>query len=84
MANTNPNIVVSKTLLERAEALAREMKISRRRLVALALEDFIERHQNQRLLKQINLAYQDAPDPEEQKLLEIMRQRQRRLVEGEW
>jgi metal-responsive CopG/Arc/MetJ family transcriptional regulator len=71
-------------LFEQAEALASRLKVSRSRLVVLALEEYIERHENQQLFDQLNRAYQDAPDPDEQAALLRLRRAQRRLVEGEW
>ncbi|MBI2485532.1 MAG: hypothetical protein HYW01_00940 [Deltaproteobacteria bacterium] len=84
MANIITVISLQKSLLEKAEALAREMKVSRSRLLALALEDFIHRHQNQRLLEQINAAYEDFPDTVEKDLRRKMRRHHRRIVEREW
>jgi metal-responsive CopG/Arc/MetJ family transcriptional regulator len=77
-------ISIDESLFERAETLARELNISRSRLFALATQDFIERHDNERLLEAINAACDDLPDAEEQALLQRMRTRQRRLVEGQW
>ncbi len=65
-------------------SLARSMNLSRSRLVSLALEEYIRRQENQRLLDSINAAYADAPDPEEQRVQQAMRRIQRELVEGEW
>jgi metal-responsive CopG/Arc/MetJ family transcriptional regulator len=84
MANIKTAISLQKSLFEQVEALAREMKVSRSRIFALALEEFIRRYQNQQLLDRINQAYQDTPDPTEQQRLRSMRRQQRRLVEGEW
>jgi hypothetical protein len=51
--------------------------------MSLALEDFIRRYENQRLLESINEAYADRPDPEEEAIQRGMRRIQRRLVEAE-
>jgi len=64
--------------------MAREMEISRSRLFVLAVEEFIERRRNQKLLQEINAAYDDMPDPAEQDVRRRMRHRHRELVEGEW
>jgi len=71
-------------LFNATENLARSMNLSRSRLIALALEEFIQR-ENQRLLDSINAAYaDDEPDPEEETRLDAMRRIQRELLEGEW
>jgi len=60
------------------------MQVSRSRLFVLAMEEFIAHYQNQRLLKEINAAYEDMPDPIEQDLQRRMRHQQRQLVEEQW
>jgi len=84
MANVKTAISIQQSLFEQAEALARELHISRSRLFALAVEDFMQRYENQRLLERINDAYADTTTPEEQAFLRRMRRQQRQMVEGEW
>lgn len=84
MANIKTAISLQKSLFEKAEALARQLEISRSRLFALAVEEFIQRRHDQELLKAIDAAYEDLPDPEEQKLRRLRRQKHRKLVKGEW
>jgi metal-responsive CopG/Arc/MetJ family transcriptional regulator len=50
-------ISVNGALYEQAEALARELGVSRSRLYSLALEDYIRRRENRVLLERINAAY---------------------------
>lgn len=76
-------ISLKKSLFKQAEALAHELHISRSRLFVLALKDFIRRNQNQQLLEQINLAYDDLSDSVEQERLAKMRSQHRQIVE-EW
>jgi metal-responsive CopG/Arc/MetJ family transcriptional regulator len=83
MAHVKTAVSLREDLFEQVEALASEMKISRSRLFVLALEEFLQRHQNQQLLEQINAAY-EAPDPSEQALRRRMRHQHRQIVEGEW
>ena len=84
MANVKTAISLPESLFEQAETLAVQMKLSRSRLMALALEEFIHRHQNRQLLDNINAAYSDAPTQEEQAILNRMRQPHRQIIEGEW
>ena len=72
------------SLLERINDLAQELQVSRSRLFVLAVEGFIRRHENRRLLEALNDAYDDGPDSDEQVLRDKMRQRHRQLVEGQW
>ena len=84
MANVKTAVSIETRLFDEAESIAREMKLSRSRLFAVALEEFIRRHQNQCLLDEINNAYPDKLDATEKTYLRKMRRRQHRLVEGEW
>lgn len=84
MANVKTAISIQQSLFEQVEVLAREMHISRSRLFALAVEDFMHRYESQRLLERINAAYADTPAPDEQALLRRMRRQHRQMVEGEW
>ena len=76
-------ISLSERLFEAGERLARELKVSRSRLFAMALEDFLRRRENQRLLAEINAAYESEPDEEETTLLERMRKQHAHVVKRE-
>jgi metal-responsive CopG/Arc/MetJ family transcriptional regulator len=84
MSNVKTAISLQKSLFDQLETLARQMKVSRSRLLALALEEFIRRRENQKLLDQINEAYEDAPDTKEKTYILKMRRLHRELVEGDW
>lgn len=84
MANIKTAVSIEKSLFEQAESIAREMKVSRSSLFALALQDFIRHHQNEELLRRINEAYEEVPDSDEQERIRKMRGRQRKVVEGQW
>jgi predicted transcriptional regulator len=76
-------ISIPDSLYEQASHLAQEMQISPSDLFSLALEDYVRRHQSQKLLQSINDAYADGLDDNEQAILEGMRRHQRQLVENE-
>jgi len=76
-------VSLRRELFVKSEALAGEMRISRSRLVALALDQFIRRRQNRELLARINAAC-DEPTPPERALRRGMRRLQRRIVEGQY
>lgn len=84
MEHVKTAISLHKTLFKQVEALAHEMHISRSRLFVLAVEEFIRRHENQRLLERLNAAYADAPDAAEQVLHCRMRRQHRQVLEGTW
>ncbi len=84
MANIKTAISLQESLFEQVETLAREMKVSRSRLFALALEDYLRRYQNLQLLERINQAYHDDTDSAEQERLHKLRRQHRKVVEGTW
>ena len=84
MANVKTAISIDKVLFEQINKLADELNVSRSHLFVLAVEEFIQRHENQQLLEQLNQAYDDMPSTEEEQHLEGLRLRHRQQVEGEW
>jgi metal-responsive CopG/Arc/MetJ family transcriptional regulator len=84
MAQIKTAVSLDKSLYEQIDTLAHKMKVSRSRLFAMALEDFLRHRENEQLLQEINRAYQDAPDHARQTLHPGMRRLHRRIVEGEW
>lgn len=85
MGNIKTDISLRKSLLDDAEAVAREMKISKSRLFIIAIEDFIQRHRNKKLLEKINANHQDDASEDNDDLRRTqMHRHHRKLVEGEW
>lgn len=84
MTTIKTAISIDDLLFQRAEALAAELHVSRSCLFVLALEEYIQRRQNQRLFEALNEAYSEPPDEEELAVRQAMRNKQRRSVEGEW
>jgi metal-responsive CopG/Arc/MetJ family transcriptional regulator len=76
-------ISIPDSLYEQASNLAQEMQISPSELYSLALEEYLHRHHNQKLLTSINDAYANGLDDSEQAILEGMRRHQRQLVKNE-
>lgn len=77
-------ISIEKELFEKAEKMARAMKVTRSRLFVIALQDFLEHQKNRELLAQLNAACAEEPNEAEGALLRKSRKTHRRLVEGEW
>ena len=83
MEHVKTAVSLDRKLYEQGEALASELKISRSRLFALALEEFIRRRRSRGLLDRINAAYEDPPDAAERALQRAMRRTHRRVVESD-
>ena len=84
MAQIKTAISLDKSLYEQIDTVAHKLKVSRSRLFAMALEDFLRRLENEQLLQEINRTCQDEPDQAQQTLRQGMRRFHRKIVEGEW
>lgn len=84
MAQIKTAVSLDKSLFEQIDTLAHKLKVSRSRLFAMALEDFLRHHENEQLLQEINRTYLDEPDQAGQTLRQGMRRLHRKIVEGEW
>ena len=85
MAIVKTAVSLQESLFERADALARQLHLSRSQLFARALDDFLKRHESRKLLDAINSALDEGePDLGEEERLRQMRRIQRRRVEGQW
>lgn len=83
LAKSKPEIVLNQQLLDQLNAAALEMKISQSGLVALAVEEFLQRQQTQQLVNSLNEAYQDGPDKEEREWLKLSQKAYRKTLEAE-
>ena len=83
MAYMKTAISLEESLFREAESLAENMKISRSKLIATAVLEFISKHKNQQLLAEINAAYDYASDNQEKNNLESVRVKQRQLLRDE-
>ena len=84
MGSIKTAISLEEPLFDQIEALAKKMKVSRSRLFVLAAQEFLARHENQKLLEAINQNYSDLPTAEEDELLAEMRQRHSEVVDDQW
>lgn len=80
MAHVKTAVSIEESLFREAESLAENMNVSRSKLFAAAISEFISKYKNQQLLAEINAGYDDAPDKQEKNRLEAMRGKQRQLL----
>jgi len=76
-------ISIQKELFEEVNNLAEELHVSRSKLFALAVQDFIKKNENKKIISQINKAFSNTLDSEEQNLQNKMRLKQARNLERE-
>jgi metal-responsive CopG/Arc/MetJ family transcriptional regulator len=83
MATVKTAVSIEETLFEQAEVLAEELQISRSKVFAIALEQFLQRHEGRKLLDKLNKVYAESGRPDEKKAA-AQRAKHRRIVEGTW
>ncbi len=71
-------------LFAQAETLAERMKVSRSRLIGLALDEFIRHRHTRAMLDQLNAAYAGTHDGAPLTVARLRRAAHRRQVEGTW
>ena len=65
MSSVKTAISLDAPLLKQIDAVATELRVPRSRLLALAAREFLRRHQNAKLLAELNRAHADGPTAEE-------------------
>ncbi len=81
MAKINADILIQDSFYEQISALVEEMQISESELFTIAIEEYLQRDRNRKLLQSINKAYEDGLDGSESAMLEGMRRHQRQVIE---
>ena len=77
-------ISIDDGLLREADETARRMGLSRSRLFALAVGDFLERQRGEQMLLRLNEVYANGVEPAERRLLKGIKARVRRTVKERW
>jgi metal-responsive CopG/Arc/MetJ family transcriptional regulator len=72
-------ISVDDALMEQADEAARELGLSRSRLIADALREYLKKRRRTRIAEQLNTAYADGQTAEERLLVRQMRSKLRAL-----
>jgi metal-responsive CopG/Arc/MetJ family transcriptional regulator len=77
-------ISIEDGLLREADETARLMGLSRSRLFALAVDDFLQHQRKERMLLQLNEVYAGGIEPTEKRLLNSIKAKVRPTVKGRW
>ena len=80
--NVKTAISIEKPIFEQMDNLAKNLNVSRSRLFTMAAREFIERHNNIELLKQLNEAYEDSSETEP--MVTMMHSNHYRMVKDQW
>jgi metal-responsive CopG/Arc/MetJ family transcriptional regulator len=84
MSTIKTAISIQKALFDQVNELAAELQMPRSQLFVLAVEEYIKRYENRKILEALNEVYRDAPDSSEKVLRQGMRRKHRQLVDEEW
>lgn len=83
MTTIKTAVSIEEGLFYQADELAREMQVSRSRLFALALENYVAQYNNRKITEILNEVYADGLTAEEVETLEAMRRYQAKLWKDE-
>ena len=83
MGTVKTALSIDEALFERAAALAEELDVSRSRLFAMALEQFLRKHEGKKLLEKINSVYAEG-SPVSEEEASARRAKHREITEGTW
>lgn len=82
MPNIKTAISIEKPVFDQMDDLAKKLQISRSRVFAIAAKEFLNRQNNNELLKKINEAYKDCPDAEP--MVAMMKTKHFHIVKEQW
>ena len=77
-------ISIEDWLLQEADEAARRMGLSRSRLFALAVSNFLQRQRREQMLLRLNEVYAGGMEPAETPLLKGIKAKVRRAVKERW
>jgi metal-responsive CopG/Arc/MetJ family transcriptional regulator len=83
MPGVKTAISLDENLFNAVKKMACDLNISRSRVFTLALVEFMEKRENEKLLAQLNKAYEEQPTDEENKIVQSMRTSHRKISEQE-
>ena len=71
-------------LLQKADETARALGLTRSRLFSLALEDYLRRMQQQRMIEQLDQVYSEPTQPSEARTAKRMKVKFRSTIKDRW
>ena len=85
MAYIKTAISIDEDVFKDVQRVIHKIHISRSRLFEIAARDWLKKQQQKLLIQQINSAVeQDTFDEQDRRQMELMRDHQRKLVQGKW
>ena len=83
MPGVKTAISLDEELLIKVNRLSNDLHVSRSKVFAMAVQDYLKKQENQSLLAQLNEAYEDFPSEEEREISKSMQIKHNKMVEQE-
>ena len=80
MPGVKPEISLEENLFKQVNKLANDLHVSRSKLFSLAIKDYLKKQEGKKILAQLNVAYGDSLNKEEEVLAKAMQKKQRKIV----
>ncbi len=80
MPGVKTAISLDEELFNKVNKLAHELHVSRSRVFAIAVQDYLQKQENKALLAQLNDAYSDHPSDEERKISKSTKAKHRKII----
>ena len=77
-------ISIEDGLLQEADKTAQRMGLSRSRLFALAVQDFLQRQRQEQMLRRLNEVYANAAEPAEKLLVKRIKAKAHSAIKERW
>jgi hypothetical protein len=77
-------IILNQSLLDQIDALAREKRMFRNRVIVAAMQDYIRREQTRQLRDRLDQVYGAPLDPDEEEFVRPMKRYGQRVLKDKW
>ena len=84
MSGVKTAISLDEKLFNEVDSMANQLKISRSKLFALAIREFLKKRENQSILDELNAAYTDSQDEEVQLAKKMKKKRVSTIKHESW
>ena len=86
MASTTvkTTIILNQALVKQIDALVREQRTTRNRVIVAALQDYIRSEQTRQLREKLNQVYAELSDPSKEEFMRQMILHRQRVLKDKW
>jgi metal-responsive CopG/Arc/MetJ family transcriptional regulator len=77
-------IILTHSLIKQIDALAREKRVSRNRVIVAAMQDYVRREQTRRLRDQLDQVYAEPLTPDDEECMRQMKRYRQHVFKEQW